>query len=110
MNNGDSGLTLEKLKEAMESIKRLPIRPQSINFASGLDAQCALDAWQAKEALNYKNHAYDFQGIPIKVNPVLPENVMMMLYRDKMVFFNALTGKSWELASESWSVSQRIIY
>jgi len=96
----EQGLTLEGLRAALKTIEKIPPRPLSINFASGLDAQCALDAWQAREALNYQNHTYDFQGIPIKVNPVLPKNVMMMLYRNKMVFFNALTGKSWEIKTE----------
>jgi len=89
-----SELTLETLKEMTDFIKKIPSRPLSLTFASGLDAHCAIEAWQAKV-----NPAkpFDFQGIPVKVNPAIPENVMMFTYRDKVSFFNIETGKSWSI-------------
>ena len=96
-----SSLTLETLVAVAEMIKTMPPLPKSINFASGLDAECAMDAWEAKTR-NGDEEPINFQGIPVKVNPVLPDNVMMFLYSDRMTFFNVMTGKSWEIKNPTY--------
>lgn len=90
----DRGISIEDLNQVIEAFKKLPQMPLSINFSSGLDAHCAIEAWQAEVK---PSEPFDFQGIPIKISHALPENVMMFMYSNKMAFFNVDTGKSWEI-------------
>ena len=88
-------LTLESLRKTMQQLQEAPKIPLSINFASGLDRSCALEAWQAK--VKEPASASLFQGVPLKVSPSLPDNVMMFVYADKMSFFNFETGLRWSV-------------
>lgn len=90
-------LTLESLKEVCAQLEAAPKIPMSISFSSDLDRECALEAWQAKFS---DGRSMGFHGVPLKIAPALPKNVIMFLYPDKMAFFNVESGKSWSLPCE----------